>query len=95
MSEIKVQDAPDESRFELTHDGELAGIATYRRRAGSIQFVHTEIDDRFEGKGLGGILVRHALDAARASGDRVIPSCPFVASYIERHPEYADLVDPS
>jgi predicted GNAT family acetyltransferase len=89
---IEVRDAPDASRYELFSDGERAGLAAYRRADGVITFTHTEIDDRFEGKGLGGKLVKFALDAARTSGERVAPQCPFVASYIERHPEYADLV---
>jgi predicted GNAT family acetyltransferase len=93
MSEhIEVSDAPDDSRFEIRVDGELAGIAHYRRHDGRIEFVHTEVDDRFEGKGLGGKLVKYALDAVRATGERVVATCPFVASYIERHPDYADLL---
>jgi predicted GNAT family acetyltransferase len=55
-------------------------------------FVHTEIDDAFEGRGLGSILVRAALDAARSRGLAVRPDCPFVRGYIARHPEYLDLV---
>jgi predicted GNAT family acetyltransferase len=54
--------------------------------------VHTEIDPRFEGRGLGGKLVSAALDEARADGQIVLPFCPFVNGYIERHPQYADLV---
>jgi len=91
---IEVHDAPDASQFELRVDGELAGIARYRRHPGIVEFVHTEIDDRFEGNGLGATLVKAALDAVRDSGERVIATCPFVASYVERHPAYADLVAP-
>jgi predicted GNAT family acetyltransferase len=54
--------------------------------------VHTEVDPEFEGSGLGGKLVAGALDDVRAQGRRVQPLCPFVAKYIARHPEYADLV---
>ena len=56
---------------------------------------HTEVDEGHEGQGLGAELVRGALDAIRASGRTVIPTCPFTAAFIHRHPEYADLVDPS
>jgi predicted GNAT family acetyltransferase len=56
---------------------------------------HTEIDERREGEGLGSELVRGVLDHIRASGKTVIPTCAFTAAYIHRHPEYADLVDPS
>jgi hypothetical protein len=90
---VTVEDAPDERRFEIRVDGELAGFARYARRPGRIIFVHTEIDDRFEGQGLAGRLIAGALDSARAAGERVVPLCPFVASYIERHPAYEDLVD--
>ena len=56
---------------------------------------HTEIDERREGEGLGSELVRGVLDRIRASGKTVIPLCPFTAAYIQRHPGYVDLVDPS
>ncbi|HEU4462637.1 MAG TPA: GNAT family N-acetyltransferase [Solirubrobacterales bacterium] len=89
---IEVSDNADESRYEVRVDGELAGFAQYRRRPAGLAFVHTEIDDRFEGQGLGGRLVSHALDEARSRGLSVLPICPFVRSYIARHPEYLDLV---
>lgn len=56
-------------------------------------FVHTEVDQHFEGRGLGSKLAARALDAARRAGERVVPLCPFIASYLERHPEYAAVVD--
>ena len=55
--------------------------------------MHTEIDPAFEGKGLGSALAKGALDAERALGEPVVPLCPFIRAYIDRHPEYADLVD--
>jgi predicted GNAT family acetyltransferase len=55
---------------------------------------HAEIDPQREGEGLGSELVRGTLDRMRASGRTVIPTCPFTADYIRRHPEYTDLVDP-
>jgi predicted GNAT family acetyltransferase len=87
-----VRDVPERDRFELEADGELVGFAEYRRRPGEIAFVHTEIDPGHEGAGFGGILVSAALDQARREGAEVLPICPFVRSYIERHPEYVDLV---
>ena len=93
MSESpEVVDNPDASRFEIRVDGERAGLATYRLHPDRIVFLHTEIDDAFEGKGLGGVLVRSALDTARERGLRVVASCPFVKGWIERHPDYADLL---
>ena len=55
--------------------------------------MHTEIDPAFEGKGLGSALARGALDAERTRGEPIVPLCPFIRQYIDRHPEYADLVD--
>ena len=90
-----VTDVPDQHRYEVHLDGELAGFAVYHRRGGRAYFVHTEIDPRFEGKGLGSALAKGALDAERALGEPVVPLCPFIRSYIDRHPAYADLVDAS
>lgn len=90
---VVVGDEPSRSRFEVRVDGELAGFAQYERGPHEISFVHTEIDPRFAGRGLGGRLVRSALDASRASGLAVLPFCPFVRSFIEGHAaEYLDLV---
>lgn len=90
-SVVVVEDGPA-SRFEVLVDGQAAGFATYRRNGPSISFTHTEVDERFEGRGLGSVLVRGALDAARAQGAAVLPFCPFVRRYIARHREYLDLV---
>ena len=88
-----VTDNPERERYEIHVDGELAGFAEYRGRKETRSFTHTEIDERFEGQGLGGILVKEALDHVRANGMQVIPICPFVKAYLGRHPEYVDLVD--
>ena len=90
---VEVHDNPAEVRFEIRDDGKLAGFARYVRRPGRIFFVHTEIDPAFEGRGLGGQLASAALDAARTTGERIVPLCSFVAKFVERHPEYADIVD--
>ena len=94
MSRI-VEDNPGESRFELRVDGELVGWSEYRPAGDNVIVAHTEIDQRREGEGLGSALVRGALDQIRASGKTVIPTCPFTAAWIRRHPEYAELVDAS
>lgn len=91
-SDIKVTDEPEAERYAISVDGELAGFTQYRERPRGLAFVHTEIDDRFEGKGLGSRLISFALDDARARDLAVLPFCPFVKSYIQRHREYADLV---
>ncbi|HEU4737942.1 MAG TPA: GNAT family N-acetyltransferase [Solirubrobacterales bacterium] len=89
---IAVADNPGEGRYEIRVDGELAGFSQYRLRPEALAFIHTEVDDRFEGQGLGGQLISFALDDVRSRGLAVLPFCPFVKGYIERHPEYLDLV---
>ena len=88
----EVRDQPDHSRYEILVDGVVAGFAQYRRGDDRITVMHTEVDDAYEGQGLGSELVRHVLEEARAAGLAVLPSCPFTASWIKRHPEYLDLV---
>jgi len=91
--DIRVEDVPERSQYELTVDGNPAGLVTYRLRPGVIVLVHTEVDDAYEGHGLGGRLARAVLDDARARGLRVRIVCPFIAEFVEQHPEYADLAD--
>lgn len=83
---------PDKKRYEI-HSGEnLAGFAEYMLSNGLITFTHTEIDQAFEGQGLGSTLVRGGLDDVREVGERkVLPLCPFVKSWMAKHPEYQDL----
>ncbi len=85
-------DNPDERRYEARVDRELAGFTTYRARPAWIALNHTEVDDDFEGRGVGSELVRRVLDDARSKELDVLPFCPFVSSYIARHEEYLDLV---
>jgi predicted GNAT family acetyltransferase len=94
MSEISVVHRPEQSRYELHVDGRLAGFARYRPHADHIEFLHTEVDPEFEGQGLGSRLAAGALDDVRASGDRATATCPFIAAYVKRHPEYEDVVVP-
>ncbi len=86
--EIEVADNPVEQRYEIRADGELAGFTAYRERPKGLALTHTEIDDAYEGQGLGSKLVASTLDDLRSRGLEVLPICPFVKSYIERHPEY-------
>jgi predicted GNAT family acetyltransferase len=85
-------DNPDLERYEIRVADELAGFLQYRRRPGLVAFIHTEIDERFEGQGLGSRLIAAALDGARSDGIAVLPFCPFVNGFISRHPEYVVLV---
>jgi predicted GNAT family acetyltransferase len=81
-----------EHRYELTVEGHLA--ATYYQIAdGVITFVHTEVPDALAGRGVGSKLVKGALDQVRSQGLKVVAQCPFVKAYIEKHAEYADLLN--
>ena len=90
--EITIADNPDAGRYELHVGGDLAAFVTYRLTHDRLVLVHTETLDAFAGHGVGGRLVKAVLDEARDRGLRVVPRCPFVASYIKEHPEYQDLV---
>jgi predicted GNAT family acetyltransferase len=93
MSDVTVRDNPDQSRFEAYVGDQLAGFAQYTLGDDVITFTHTEVDDAFEGEGVGSTLVRAALDAVRSDGGlRVRPLCPFVRSWIDGHPDYQDLL---
>jgi hypothetical protein len=94
VAEAVVADAPQASRYELRLDGHLIGLASYRRRNGLIAFTHTEVEEALEGRGFGSRLAHEALEDARRQGLEVVPVCPFIAHYIERHPEYEQLVAP-
>jgi uncharacterized protein len=87
-----VRDNAEQHRFEIVVDGEVAGFAEYQRRDGAVVMTHTEVGDAYEGQGLAGKLVQAALDQLRASGDKVVAECPYVAKWIERHPDYQDLL---
>jgi predicted GNAT family acetyltransferase len=91
----EVRDNRDEERYELRVDGELAAHLSYRARPGLIALIHTETEPGFEGRGIGGAIVRAALDRARADGAAVLPFCSFANEWIRRHPEYANLVPDS
>lgn len=90
-SQIAVTDAPDDRRYEARIGDDLAGVAVYLRTPDMIAFVHTEVTEGFEGRGIGSALARGALDEARAQGLRVIAICPFFQGWIAKHPEYQDL----
>ena len=87
-----VADNASALQYEITVDGEPAGVIRYTREGDTITMVHTEIEPKFEGHGVGAELVQRALDDVRAKGEHVRPLCPFVAAYIRRHPDYDDLV---
>jgi predicted GNAT family acetyltransferase len=88
---VTVADAPQDKRYEARIDDEIAGVATYLRTGDMIAFIHTEVKDEYEGRGVGSALARTALDDAREQGLRVLAICPFFEGWLAKHPEYADL----
>jgi predicted GNAT family acetyltransferase len=89
---IEVTNDEATQRYEAHIAGALA-LIQYQRRDGRIVFLHTEVPEALEGRGVGSALARAALDDARARHLTVVPLCPFVSAYIRRHPEYLPLVD--
>ncbi len=93
IEDVSVAENEAAHRYEAQVGDQVAFI-TYQKSEYSITFIHTEAPKALEGHGIAGKMARYALDDARARGLAVIPRCPFVADYIRRHPEYADLVPP-
>ena len=82
-------------RFTIAVEGKTVGLIDYIDRGGRRIFPHTEVQPEYGGRGLATILVAEALDATRAAGLRIVPACSMVSGYIDKHPEYAPLVDPA
>src|ERR1700754_1887243 len=89
---LRVVDAPQRKRFEIYDGEELAGFLDYRLRGDDIALMHTEVNPRFRGHGIGARLVREALDASRDTGLGALPYCPFIRAWIGEHPDYRDMV---
>ncbi|MBF6141512.1 N-acetyltransferase [Nocardia farcinica] len=87
-AETTVTRNADKSRYDIFYEGELAGFAEYVERGEDTDFVHTEIDKAFGGKGLGTILAERALDDTVARGRTIIAHCPFIKAFIDKHPKY-------
>ncbi|MBT3322105.1 MAG: N-acetyltransferase [Anaerolineae bacterium] len=87
---LKVIHNSEASRFEIHIDGQMP-VLDYRLRAGIITFTHTGVPKELEGNGIGSLIVCAGLDYAREKGYKVIPLCPFVDVYIQRHSEYEEI----
>lgn len=92
MGDVSVRDVPEEKRYEALVDGEVAGFAEYMNAGSLTVFTHTEVHSAYEGKGVGGALARFGMDDMRAKQRQVLPLCPFIKGWIDRHPDYADLL---
>jgi predicted GNAT family acetyltransferase len=93
MGEPVVVQVPERNRWEVRVDSQLAGFTEYFVKDDRYVFVHTEIADDFGGRGIGSVLVRSVMDDIRSQGRMLVPLCPFVRGWIDKHPEHGDLVD--
>ncbi|HEY0145949.1 MAG: GNAT family N-acetyltransferase [Methylovirgula sp.] len=87
----KVTDNPSRHRFELAVDNEVAFV-TYAMEGNRLALLHTEVPKALEGRGVGKLLIRSVLDEARQRGLKIVPRCEFVSAFIERNPEFKDLI---
>ncbi len=92
MPEIEVRRSETAGRYEAIVDNAVAGFAEFRTDGEVVILPHTVVDDAYEGQGVGSALVRQTLEDLRARGARIRPTCPFVRSWLDRHPDYTDLV---
>ena len=92
VNNLTIENNENAQRWEAHLDQHLA-VAEYRRRSGTLFFIHTEVPRELEGQGVASRLMQKALDDARTQHLAVVPFCPFVASYIRRHPDYRDLME--
>jgi predicted GNAT family acetyltransferase len=89
--QLEVIDNPEENRYEGYIDGGLAGFVEYDAEPGRLVLLHTEVDDAFEGRGVGSRLAAAVLDDIRGRELTIVARCPFISRYLESHPEYRDL----
>lgn len=92
MPNENITDNTAQHRYELTLDGKVAALINYRLRDGTIDLVHTEVVPEHQRQGIGSRIAAFALDDAKQRGLAVTPSCSYIAKFIERQPQYADLV---
>jgi uncharacterized protein len=92
---IVIENNTDKQQYEAKLDGKVVAFAEYRPIGTSLMFTHTEVNEDLEGKGVGGQLIRFALEDTKTQSMTVIPMCPFVKLFIQRHKEFIDVVHPS
>jgi uncharacterized protein len=92
LDDLTVHDNAKERRYESRIGTKVLGVISYQAEPSRLTLIHTEVDPAFEGKGVGSRLVAGALEDIRSRGLSLVPICPFVRAYLDRHPEQADLV---
>jgi predicted GNAT family acetyltransferase len=90
--DVGITDAQQAHRYEARRDDHVVGFAEYQKSPEVVVFTHTVVEPAFEGHGIGSALIQAALDDVRQQRLAVVPLCPFVESWIERHPDYRDLL---
>ncbi|MFD1211419.1 GNAT family N-acetyltransferase [Arthrobacter sp. GCM10027362] len=93
---IEVVHNPERHRYELRggEDGDaVVGFTKYRPAGGKVVFIHTEVDGAYAGQGLASKLARSALSDVRDAGRRIVPVCPYIASWLRKHHDFDDIVD--
>lgn len=88
---MKIRHDEAQSRFESDHE-EPAVLAYDKKEDGTLDLHHTSVPPSLEGQGVGSQLVRYAIDYARAEGVKIIPTCNFVRSWLDRHPDQSDVI---
>ncbi len=95
MIDLTVRKNPESSRYEAHIGGQLAGFATYVERPGGVvELPHTVVETEFEGKGVASALAEFAFKDIGLGGGKVLPTCPFMAGWVGKHPEYLTMVAP-
>lgn len=93
MTQIDVRNVPEQTRYEARIGDQVVGSSDYGLSDGVIAFTHAQVDPAYRGRGIASQLARDSLDDVRRVGGRSVrPVCPFYVSYLDQHPEYADLV---
>ena len=90
--EIAIVDNADKKQYEARIGDRVVGFSRYGRVQDRVVFLHTEVDESMEGRGVGSRLAAEAIADVRAKGLRITARCPFIAAWLERHPEHADLI---
>jgi predicted GNAT family acetyltransferase len=91
---VEIENNEADSRWEAKLDGRVVGFVEYKARPDHVTLIHTEVNPEFEGQGIASRLARTVLDDAVARGQRMTLYCPFITSYVARHPEYQQYIDP-
>lgn len=94
MADLEIRDNPDRNRYELPVEGDVA-IVTYNLSPPNLMITETLVPEALEGRGLASQLAKFVLADAKARQLLILPVCPFFSGYLQKHPEYAEVVHPT